>query len=34
MQHDSLGSEPLSIFIVPLGKTDDGSGYEYEAVFT
>ena len=33
MQHDAFGSEPLTIFIVPIG-TAEGGGYEYEAVFT
>ena len=33
MRHDSFGSEPLNIFIVPLGQAE-GGGYEYEAVFT
>jgi hypothetical protein len=32
MHHDALGTEPLEIFIVPLGEAEDG--YEYEAVFT
>lgn len=31
LTHATLGA--LTIFIVPLGKTDDG-GYHYEAVFT
>jgi len=33
IQHDAFGSDPLPIFIVPIGKAD-GGGYEYEAVFT
>jgi hypothetical protein len=32
IRHDALSSEPLNIFIVPLGKAE--GGYEYEAVFT
>ena len=30
--NEALGAEPLPIFIVPIGKADEG--YEYEAVFT
>jgi hypothetical protein len=33
LQHDAFGSEPLTIFIVPIGEAE-GGGYEYEAVFT
>lgn len=32
MHHEALGSDPLSIFIVPVARLDDG--FEYEAVFT
>lgn len=32
LQHQLFGSEPQSIFIVPVGEVEDG--YEYEAVFT
>ncbi|HYI11938.1 MAG TPA: hypothetical protein VEK57_22980 [Thermoanaerobaculia bacterium] len=32
LQHDALGAEPLTIFIVPVGEVE--GGYEYEAVFT
>ena len=31
MQHDAFGSEPMNIFIVPVGQVENG--YEYEAVF-
>lgn len=33
LQHDAFGSEPLNVFIVPVGPVQ-GRGYEYEAVFT
>lgn len=33
LQHNAFGSEPMSIFIVPVGEAE-GGGYEYEAVFT
>jgi hypothetical protein len=33
MQHEIFGPEPQEIFIVPIGEAE-GSGYEYEAVFT
>jgi hypothetical protein len=33
IQHDAFGSEPLTIFIVPVREVA-GRGYEYEAVFT
>jgi len=32
MRHETFGSEPLQIFIVPIGEAD--GGFEYEAVFT
>lgn len=33
LQHDAFGSDPMTIFIVPVGEAE-GGGYEYEAVFT
>lgn len=33
LQNDAFGSEPMTIFIVPVGEAE-GGGYEYEAVFT
>ena len=32
MQHEVLGEEPQSIFIVPVAEVE--GGYEYEAIFT
>jgi hypothetical protein len=32
LRHEALGSEPVSIFIVPVAEVD--GGFEYEAVFT
>lgn len=31
-RHETLGDEPLELFIVPVGQTR--SGYEYEMIFT